>query len=78
MSNFGDIGRLLLVVGGILVLLGLAFLLIGRVPFLGRLPGDISFRRGNIQIFFPLVSCLLASVLLTVLLNLVLWLMRRH
>lgn len=78
MSNFSDIGRLLLVLGGILVLLGLAFLLLGRVPFLGRLPGDISFRRGNVQIFFPLVSCLLASVLLTVLLNLVLWLMRRH
>jgi hypothetical protein len=78
MSNFGDIGRLLLVLGGILVLLGLTFLLIGRVPFLGRLPGDISFRRGNVQVFFPLVSCLLASVLLTVLLNLLLWLMRRH
>jgi hypothetical protein len=68
----------LLVLGGILVLLGLTFLLIGRVPFLGRLPGDISFRRGNVQVFFPLVSCLLASVLLTVLLNLLLWLMRRH
>jgi Protein of unknown function (DUF2905) len=78
MSNLGDIGRLLLVLGGVLVLLGLAFLLIGRVPFLGRLPGDISFRRGNVQVFFPLVSCLLASVVLTVLLNLVLWLMRRH
>ncbi len=78
MSNLGDIGRLLLVAGGVLVALGLAFLLLGRVPFLGRLPGDISFRRGNVQIFFPLVSCLLASVVLTVLLNLVLWLMRRH
>lgn len=78
MSNFGDIGRLLLVLGGVLVLLGLAFLLIGRVPFLGRLPGDISFRWGNVQVFFPLVSGLLASVVLTVLLNLVLWLVRRH
>ena len=36
MSNLGDIGRLSLVLGGVLVLLGLAFLLIGRVPFLGR------------------------------------------
>lgn len=78
MSNFGDIGRLLLIVGGVIVLLGLAFLLIGRVPFLGRLPGDISFRRGNVQVFFPLVTCLLASVVLTVLLNLLLWLVRRH
>ncbi len=62
MSNLGNIGRLLLVIGGVLVLLGLAFLLIGRVLFLGRLPGDISFRRGNVQVFFPLISCLLASV----------------
>jgi len=77
-SNFGDIGRLSLIVGGVIVLLGLAFLLIGRVPFLGRLPGDISFRRGNVQVFFPLVTCLLASVALTVLLNLALWLVRRH
>lgn len=78
MSNFGDIGRLLLIVGGVFVLLGLAFLLIGRAPFLGHLPGDISFRRGNVRVFFPLVSCLLASVVLTVLLNLLLWLVRRH
>lgn len=78
MSNFSDLGRLLLVIGGIIVLLGIVLLVVGRVPLLGRLPGDISFRRGNTSFYFPIVSCILASVVLTVLLNLVLWLFRRH
>jgi len=77
MSKFGAIGRLLLVLGGVFVLLGLAFLLLGRLALLGRLPGDINFCRGNVHIFFPRVSCLLASVLLTVVLNVALWLVRR-
>ena len=78
MSNLSDLGRLLLVAGGALVLLGLGLLLVGRVPLLGRLPGDITIRRGNISFYFPIVTCLLLSVILTVLVNLVLFLLRRH
>jgi hypothetical protein len=77
MSNFSDVGRLLLIAGGILIVLGIVFLLVGRVPLIGRLPCDISFRRGNVQVYFPLVTCILASVVITVLLNVVLWLFRR-
>jgi hypothetical protein len=78
MSNFSYLGRALLVMGGAIVLLGLVLLVAGRVPFLGRLPGDLSFRRGNVSVFVPIVSCILASVVLTVLLNLLLFLFRRH
>lgn len=78
MLNPGDLGRLLLIVGGVVVLLWLALLLVERVPFLGRLPGDITFSRGNTTIFLPITSCVLASVVLTVLLNVLVLLFRRH
>lgn len=66
----GDVGRLLIVAGACLIIVGGFFALGGRVPFLGRLPGDISFRSGNVQVYFPLVTCLLLSAILTLLLNL--------
>ena len=64
-----EIGRLLVVVGAFVVLIGLVLMLGARIPFLGRLPGDISFSRGNTHFYFPLVTSLLLSVVLTVLLN---------
>jgi len=70
MGSMGDVGRLLIVAGAFLLGVGLFFTLGGRVPFLGRLPGDISFRSGNVQVFVPLVTCLLLSVVLTLVLNL--------
>jgi hypothetical protein len=68
-----DIGRLLLVLGGVLVVLGLVSTLAGRVPWLGRLPGDIVYRRGNVTFYFPLATSILLSLLLTT----ILWLFRR-
>ncbi len=78
MSNFSDLGRLLLVIGGAIVVLGAILVLVGRVPFLGRLPGDIAFRRGNTSFYFPIVTCLVLSVALTVVVNLLLLLFRRR
>jgi heme/copper-type cytochrome/quinol oxidase subunit 2 len=78
MANFSDLGRLLLIAGGVIVLLGLALLLVGRVPFFGRLPGDISIQRGNTTFYFPIVTCLVLSVVLTVVVNLLLFLLRRR
>jgi hypothetical protein len=68
-----DIGRLLLVLGGVLVVLGLVLTLAGRVPWLGRLPGDLVYRRGNATFYFPLATSILLSLLLTA----ILWLVRR-
>jgi heme/copper-type cytochrome/quinol oxidase subunit 2 len=78
MANFSDLGRLLLIAGGAIVLLGLVLLLVGRIPFFGRLPGDISIQRGNTTFFFPVVTCLMLSVVLTVVVNLLLFLLRRR
>jgi hypothetical protein len=64
------VGRLLIVVG--LAIAGLGVLMSLGVP-LGRLPGDITVRRGSFSFSFPIVSCLIVSVLLTLILS---WLRR--
>ena len=68
MSGVNDIGRLLLVFGVLIALAGVVLLLVGRVGWLGRLPGDIHIERGNWTFYFPLATSLLLSVVLTLLL----------
>jgi hypothetical protein len=69
-----DLGKLLLVVGGILVLAGIVFLLAGKLHLpLGRLPGDIVYRGKSMMFYFPLATCLLLSLVL----SLALWLFNR-
>jgi hypothetical protein len=63
------IGRSLLVLGLVIALIGMGVLVFSRIPFIGRLPGDISFERDGFSFFFPLVTCLLLSVILTVIIN---------
>jgi hypothetical protein len=68
------LGRLLIVAGIVLLIAGIWITLGWRVPFrLGRLPGDIQFRSGNTSVYFPVVTCLVLSVILT----LIVWLFRR-
>ena len=64
-----DLGRVLLLVGGALVVLGALFTLGVRLPGVGRLPGDIVYRKGNFAFYFPLVTCILLSVVVTLLLR---------
>ncbi len=78
MADFENFGRILLVGGVLLAAVGLLVIGAGRLGLpLGRLPGDINIQRGGLTVFIPLVSCLLASVVLTVVVNLVLWILRR-
>ena len=76
MPELQSIGRLLLVLGGALVFLGLLFLLLGKVPSVGRLPGDIYIEKGRFTFYFPIVTMLVVSLVLTLLLNLLLRLLR--
>ena len=69
-----DIGRLLLVFGVLIALAGVVLLLVGRVGWLGRLPGDIHIERGNWTFYFPLATSLLLSAVLT----LILWIIGRR
>ena len=72
-----EVGRVLIILGFIIVALGIVILLAGRLPFIGHLPGDILIRRGGGSFYFPIVTCLLLSIALTVVLN-VLTLIFRH
>ena len=75
--DWGTIGRMLLIFGAIFVVLGFIFLLIGRVPWLGKLPGDIFIRRGDSSFYFPLVTCIVISVIVTTPANVVIWLLNK-
>lgn len=70
MGEWSWLGRMLVVMGAMLVLLGLVFWVGPRIWPFGRLPGDIVYQRGTFVFYFPLVTCLLLSLVLTVLLNL--------
>jgi len=67
------LGRMLIIAGVVLLVAGLIVTVGGRFFGLGRLPGDIVVRRNNFTFYFPLVTCILLSLLLTV----VTWLFRR-
>lgn len=75
--GWGSIGRLLILAGLGLCLVGLILLLVDRVPYLGRLPGDIRIQREGFSCFVPLATMLLLSLLLTLVLNLLLRLLGR-
>lgn len=72
-----DIGRTLIVVGALIVVLGLALELGGRVPLLGRLPGDVSFGGDHWRAYAPIGTSILVSLALTAALSLFAWLARR-
>ncbi len=68
-ETMGDLGKLLIGFGLVLVLAGVVIVLLGRTHLpLGRLPGDIVYRGKNTTFYFPLVTCLLLSVVLSALL----------
>lgn len=66
----GDLGRLLVITGIILVIAGLLVATGRGIPFLGRLPGDIRIERDGFTFYFPIVTCLVLSLVVTVLLRL--------
>jgi hypothetical protein len=63
-------GKFILIAGIALVIIGGIIMLAGRLPFIGQLPGDFEFRRGNTTVYFPLATMIIASIVLTILLNL--------
>lgn len=70
-------GKTLIILGGMLVLLGGVFILADRIPWLGNLPGDIHLRGKKWSFYFPLATCILISIILTLLLNILARLFRK-
>jgi hypothetical protein len=73
MQGFETMGKMLILMGLFVLLLGLILTFAPklRIPFLGRLPGDIRIEREGFSFHFPIVTCILLSIVLTLLLNLI-------
>ncbi len=69
----GDLGRTLMLLGGVLLVVGALLSFTGRLPWVGRLPGDISIERENFRFYFPLAT----SIVISIILSLLAWLIRR-
>ena len=70
----GNFGKIFLLLGGVFMILGGLLTLAGRIPWLGRLPGDIVIERKNFTFYFPLAT----GILLSVILSAVFWLLGRR
>ena len=74
MPELGGLGKLLIGFGVVMIVLGGIFLLLGnltgKVPWIGRLPGDIYIERGNWSFYFPLATSILLSIILTLIFSL--------
>jgi len=73
MQGFETMGKMLILMGLFILLVGLILTFAPRlrIPFLGRLPGDIRIEREGFGCYFPIVTCILLSILLTLLLNVI-------
>jgi hypothetical protein len=66
-----ELGRWLIILGAGLLVLGLLLTVVGRIPGLGRLPGDIVIQRENFSFYMPLGTMIVVSLVLTLLINLI-------
>ena len=64
------LGKSLVLIGISIVLIGVLMWGLSSIPFIGRLPGDIYVRRGNFTFYFPLATCILISIIATILFSL--------
>lgn len=66
-----DMGRYIVLGGALLVVLGALFMLAEKIHFIGKLPGDISVKKVNFSFYFPVTTCILASIILSAIMYLI-------
>ncbi len=71
MNEFSGFGRVLMIAGILVFSVGVVLWVGDKVPFPGRLPGDIVVRREGFRLYFPIATCIVISIVLTVILNLI-------
>jgi uncharacterized membrane protein YkgB len=74
MEGFSSLGKMLIIIGVVIVIIGAVLLLGPKIPWLGRLPGDFSYKGKNFTFYFPLGTSILISIVLT----LILWLISKR
>jgi hypothetical protein len=65
MENIPPIGKFLMLIGGVIFIVGFVLVFINKIPFLGKLPGDIIIKRENFTFYFPIVTSILLSIILS-------------
>ena len=68
MFDFSGMGKILLVIGLIMAGIGILLMLGGKIPWVGRLPGDFFYRGKNVTFYFPLATSIVISIVLTIIL----------
>jgi len=61
------IGKMFVILGIVLIVIGLGFMFGDKIPYIGRLPGDISIKRENFSFYFPITTSIIISIILTIL-----------
>jgi len=67
MNPFFSLGKVLIIIGRVIVGIGVLLVLSPKVPWIGKLPGDILIKKDNFRFYFPLTTCIIISILLTLL-----------
>lgn len=67
MNEFQSLGRVLIIAGAAVVLIGIVLLFAGKIPFLGKLPGDIFIKGKNFTFYFPIVTSIILSIIISLL-----------
>ncbi len=71
MERLNVMGKILIVIGGIIILIGGVLLIFNKLPYIGKLPGDIYIKKDNFTFYFPITTCILVSIVLSLLLYLI-------
>jgi hypothetical protein len=70
LPELSDIGKVLVIAGVLLVIIGAVFSFGGKIPYIGKLPGDFFFERDGLSVYVPLATSIILSIVFTVLINL--------
>ena len=68
-----ELGKILIFIGLLLAILGFVFIFGNKIPFIGRLPGDIAVERRNYSFYFPVTTCIIISIVI----SFILWLFNK-
>ena len=70
MFRLGDFGKVLVILGALIAGIGILLMVGDKIPWIGKLPGDIIIRKEKFTFYFPIVTCIILSILLTVIFSL--------
>ncbi len=74
MGELSTLGKILIGMGILMIIIGGLFVIGGKIPFIGRLPGDIAIQKKNFSFYFPITTCIIISIIF----SLIMWLFRKR